>query len=1604
VCEGFLSSKNKMNKRELHNRLRITIKLIVTTALLSLNTIVNGSVVKEVPSPSGYPTFSESQADANSCLPPIMDSVSRFVRFDHYEGRFAYFNVKLSLFPSDFERCYFYDAAGSENIFIGNKDEFHSDSALFLTTITDINIDLLMFWDLYERTRIANLEMNDLSKDKYVDNSPFFRNRNPRILLANHGPGVPDTIVIPCSSATVSCSGNIYTFKSQYSGDFFPVAPDPVNGYPNYGCLHDHPCPSWFFMQVSQAGDITINIEQNLLNGGAGADVDFICWGPFTSLSEGCSSGLTGTCVTNSSGPFGPPQCCDNISCPPSFYPKGNIVDCSWSGQTAETCNILNAQVGEFYILLLTNFTQDSAVITFSQTGGTGITNCNIVSNCSMLAITTDPSTCDTNTNTFSISGNIEFSNAPPGGYLTVIDSTAVPHIFQNLLAPFVSPYAYSLTGIPCDGLIHSITAVFQDSTNCYLTQTVNSPPAICPIATISGGGSICDDGVCRDTLLITFSGTPPPYTFTYDRNGIQTTITNYNGPFPYQIITSNPGTYKMDSVANASCAIGSVTPDSAVVILVQKPAAPVSSQVTFTRCGPGPITLSVTGVPPGVTIEWYDVAVGGSPIYFGTSITPTIPSDTILYVEAVILNASCPCRSVTRTPIDVRIKPIPVVSNTILSEGICSGGSPTITLQSSPSGASFSWVASNPDGLVNNYTPVMGDGDLLSEVLNLNPGVFVPGIVIYSVTPTLDGCQGTATNTFTITVNPAPTVNTLTDQVACHNETIPIIPLTGPTPGTQFNWTNSNTSVGLGSNGSVNIPSFTATNTSNIPITATITVTPSNPSSTCPGVPASFTITVNPLPGVNSIANKVFCHNNLTTLIPISGNVNGTQYTWTNSNPSIGLNASGIDTIPAFTATNTGNISITATISIIPRFTFSGKTCQGITQVFTITVNPTPTVNAVANQVFCRNESTTLISFAGSSAGTKYSWTNSDLSIGLGPNGIGNIPSFTATNSTNNPVTATITVTPSFINPLDTCRGIPETFTITVNPEPNVNLVSDKVYCNGILTSPIPLTGTVTGTVYNWTNSNPSIGLNGNGIGDILAFTTSNPGPIPVTATINISPTFTYLSKTCPGNTLPFTIIVNPTPTVNLVANQTLCHNTATTPVTFTGFVPGAQYNWTNSDPSIGIPPGGSGNMPQFTVTNTSNIPVTATITVTSSFTNLGVTCPGSPSSFTITVNPPPGSAAAISGASQVCQGQTGVLYSSGIIPNTTQYIWNYTGTGTSPPGNSDNIVIDYSLTATSGNWEVFGRNTCGDGAPVSFPVVVSLKPTVTYQVCTPLKTLRNGRKIELKGGFPLPGTYFAAEGVTYNALTDQYEFDPSVVAGLYPKNVIITYRYLNSGGCMDEKTQTITVFGLNSDIISPNLMKDLRDDVQYSYETFGAGASTQLWMTQNLNFGTRVVFPKSQTNNCTAEKFCPPSDPGCTGIGGGFYQWDELMNYQVSQGSQDLCPPGWHVPTETEWQTLIDNLDPAFPGASANALVGSELKDPAKNFKANLYGMYYLNNNNTWSFDTGTITGTMFWTSTVDANSRVITRGLNSPYNTSISKYPSSPANAFPVRCVKD
>ncbi|TNE77941.1 MAG: hypothetical protein EP333_00250, partial [Bacteroidetes bacterium] len=123
---------------------------------------------------------------------------------------------------------------------------------------------------------------------------------------------------------------------------------DPANAW---DCLSSAPDAEFFYFEIATAGNINMTLSGS-------SDVDFIIWGPFSDLAAAESyCGQWG---------FG------GLS--------GNIVDCSFDPAATEYPVITGAQVGEVYVMIITNFSGLPQNLTLTQTGGTGSTDCSIVS------------------------------------------------------------------------------------------------------------------------------------------------------------------------------------------------------------------------------------------------------------------------------------------------------------------------------------------------------------------------------------------------------------------------------------------------------------------------------------------------------------------------------------------------------------------------------------------------------------------------------------------------------------------------------------------------------------------------------------------------------------------------------------------------------------------------------------------------------------------------------------------------------------------------------------------------------------------------------------------------------------------------------------------------------------------------------------------------------------------------------------------------------------------------------------------------------------------------------------------------------------------------
>src|ERR1700757_143403 len=166
-----------------------------------------------------------------------------------------------------------------------------------------------------------------------------------------------------CTNALQFCSGSVTTLSLTTDGTNTPGSGIQAPIGPNYGCLFSTPNPTFFYFQISSPGNLVLNVAGSL-----GDDVDAICWGPFASPIITCDSttNLTGNCS------FAASTVTTNDSC------SGNIVDCSYSASSTETITITNALVGQYYILLVTNFEDMPQNLVLQQIGGTASTNCGL--------------------------------------------------------------------------------------------------------------------------------------------------------------------------------------------------------------------------------------------------------------------------------------------------------------------------------------------------------------------------------------------------------------------------------------------------------------------------------------------------------------------------------------------------------------------------------------------------------------------------------------------------------------------------------------------------------------------------------------------------------------------------------------------------------------------------------------------------------------------------------------------------------------------------------------------------------------------------------------------------------------------------------------------------------------------------------------------------------------------------------------------------------------------------------------------------------------------------------------------------------------------------
>ncbi len=349
-----------------------------------------------------------------------------------------------------------------------------------------------------------------------------------------------------CSNPTPFCTANVVNYPAATN------APAAGPG-PNYGCLGSQPNPAWFFFQMQTGGPVTITMGSN-------NDIDFILWGPFTCLAGACNS-LT----------------------------ANNTIDCSYSPSPTETCTIPAAVQGAYYILLITNFSNQMQNITFNQTNGNapgaGVTNCNVV--CSVTA-TNSGLICPGGTATVGAttgSAVTSYTWVGPNGYSSTNLSNVISNIQSNSSYTIIANAAASTSSCGSAG-----------GSTCQAVTNISVVPlpvyaVVPPTSTVCQNGSFIVSVAIPNAQAYNYQWSGPP--------GLTFTSPNGSGSFVGTAPISTQTALLVYTVVVTPTVLNCPQPTT-LSVLINNPPTP-----TLTMPQPMCSTLAVAAItvnPPGGT------------------------------------------------------------------------------------------------------------------------------------------------------------------------------------------------------------------------------------------------------------------------------------------------------------------------------------------------------------------------------------------------------------------------------------------------------------------------------------------------------------------------------------------------------------------------------------------------------------------------------------------------------------------------------------------------------------------------------------------------------------------------------------------------------------------------------------------------------------------------------------------------------------------------------------------------------------------------------------------------------------------------------------------
>ncbi|MBL0153493.1 MAG: HYR domain-containing protein [Chitinophagaceae bacterium] len=688
--------------------------------------------------------------------------------------------------------------------------------------------------------------------------------------------------------------------------------------------------------------------------------------------------------------------------------------------------------------------------------------------------------------------------------------------------------------------------------------------------------------------------------------------------------------------------------------------------------------------------------------------------------------------------------------------------------------------------------------------------------VVVHEVNPST-GCSG-----YTLTVDVPREANVIT--VTPGNTSCSGIPVTLTAPaGNSYLWT----------------PGGQTTNSIVTNTSGTFGVTVGYGNAGCTSTPPSETITIaNPV--ANAVSNQYFCNGSSATVAFTGTGV--TTYNWTNTNPAIGLPASGTGDL-SFIATNAGGAPITGTITVTP----VAGACSGTPITFTITVATQPSVTSVTDDAVCAPGGVVNLSATGNgtinwynaatggvvvNTGNTYSPNISSNTtyylesfVPAGPSTLlgmpgqsgtfpGNVRGYWFTAPTDFVITS-LSVPTTASSAGQTIAVVkfngntpPPVFSATTNAFTTQFLTRDNAAAGSIPCNIPVLAGEVIGILgYRGTTNSYAPGDYNTSIagfpiqlqrlGMQFPMTTNDPHDIwrefgAATSISRIEFEYSTAQNCSSSPRVPVNGTIDPLPVANVAPlTQTVCSGPITTIVPGAD-IPGTTFAWTRDNTAnvTGIAASGSGSI-SGTLTNITTVPQTVTFTITPTS---PAGCVGTPVTATVIVNAVPTITCPGNITSNNALDQCGntVIYAptvTGIPVPTITYTFSGATTGSGSGDGSGSFFNIGTTTVT-----ITATNTCGF-ANCSFTITINdtQNPTIT---CPAPVT------VQCASAVPAPNIALVTAGDNCPGVVVTFRSDvisAQTCANRY--TVTRTYRATDASGNFTECTQTITV----NDVTAP-------------------------------------------------------------------------------------------------------------------------------------------------------------------------------------------------------